>query len=58
MEIDKMRQILKYGIYNVITCTDCKCEYTFSKTDVDEKGNVKCPCCDTDNTAPVAPSKE
>lgn len=53
-----MRQILKYGKYSKITCTECECEYTFSKTDIDEEGNVKCPCCDTDNPAPNAPSKE
>ena len=47
-----MKQILKYGIYNVATCGTCKCEFSFDKTDVVDK-KVSCPCCGTEVTAPV-----
>lgn len=47
-----MKQILKYGKYNIVTCTDCGCEFSFEKSDVKD-GKVKCPCCETENTAPT-----
>lgn len=48
-----MKQILKYGKYNVIKCSDCECEYSFDKVDIAADGTVECPCCHNKNTAPV-----
>lgn len=53
-----MKQILKYGKYNVVTCSDCGCEFSFDKVDVKEDGTIECPCCKTQNTAPVKPEKK
>lgn len=52
-----MKQILKYGKYNVATCGKCNCEFAFENTDViiKEDGSkvVTCPCCKEEITAPV-----
>lgn len=52
-----MKQILKYGIYNVATCGTCKCEFAFDTTDIIEKEDgtkvVTCPCCKEEITAPI-----
>jgi hypothetical protein len=42
------KRIIKNGKYNVITCTDCGCEFVFDQTDVEESGMVICPQCDTE----------
>jgi PHP family Zn ribbon phosphoesterase len=48
-----MKQILKYGKYNFVTCTDCGCEFSFDKTDIDTNNKVSCPCCNKEIDAPV-----
>jgi hypothetical protein len=52
-----MKQILKYGKYNVIKCPTCECEYSFDQTDIKD-GKVECPCCKEQNTAPVQHEKK
>jgi PHP family Zn ribbon phosphoesterase len=44
------KRIIKYGKYNVITCTECECEFAFDPSDVEENGTVICPQCGTENT--------
>ena len=45
------KRIIKDGIYNVIVCTKCKCEFSFDPvTDVEENEKVICPQCSTENT--------
>ena len=44
------KQIIENGKYNIITCSDCGCKFTFDKTDVKENGKVTCPQCNTENT--------
>ena len=44
------KQIIKNGKYNIITCTDCECEFVFEKTDIETNGKVTCPQCGTENT--------
>ena len=44
------KQIIKNGIYNVIKCTECECEFAFESTDVEASGKVTCPQCGTENT--------
>lgn len=53
-----MKQILKYGKYNVATCGKCNCEFAFENTDViikkeDDSKIVTCPCCKEEINAPV-----
>lgn len=48
-----MKRIIKYGKYSYITCTKCKCEYTFEEVDKDADGKVECPCCKNKDTAPA-----
>ena len=43
------KQILENGKYNVITCTDCGCKYTFEKVDIRATGAVSCPQCEATN---------
>ena len=43
------KQIIKNGKYNIITCSDCGCEFVFEKTDIEESGKVICPQCGTEN---------
>ena len=44
---------LENGKYNVITCTDCGCKFSFDKADIETNGNVICPQCSTENTPTV-----
>ena len=44
------KRIIENGKYNVITCTDCGCKFSFDRVDVEEDGTVTCPQCDTANT--------
>jgi NAD-dependent SIR2 family protein deacetylase len=52
-----MKQILKYGKYNIVTCGKCNCEFAFETTDViikeDDTKVVTCPCCKEEINAPV-----
>lgn len=48
-----MKQILKYGKYNITTCGSCGCEFAFEKTDIVNDNKVTCPCCGAECTAQV-----
>lgn len=48
-----MKRILEYGKYNLITCKDCGCKFSFENKDVEDKDGKKiviCPLCDAENT--------
>ena len=51
-----MKSIIKNGIYNVVQCNVCECEYSFANTDLEEDGTIICPQCGATNTAPKKPS--
>ena len=40
-----MKRIITNGIYNQVTCTNCKCVYSFEATDITEDKKVTCPQC-------------
>ena len=46
------KQVLVNGIYNMVTCSKCKCQFAFEKTDIETKDSgekvVTCPQCDTE----------
>ena len=48
-----MKQIIKNGRYNVVTCSTCQCEYAFDKTDIEADGTIICPQCGAVNQPPV-----
>lgn len=50
------KTILKPGKYQVITCADCGCEFTFENVDLDDNNKVTCPCCGTLCQATVKPT--
>ena len=46
-----MKQIIKNGIYNIVTCGKCKCEFAFDPVvDLESNGKVLCPQCGTECT--------
>ena len=47
------KRIIKYGKYNVITCTECGCEFAFDSIDIETNGKVTCPQCNKENTPTV-----
>ena len=47
------KSIIKNGKYNIITCTECGCEFSFDKIDIESNGNVICPQCDKENKPTV-----
>ena len=51
-----MKSIIKNGIYNIVTCNVCKCEYSFTSTDLEQDGTIVCPQCGATNTAPKKPA--
>ena len=44
------KRIIKNGKYNIVTCTECACEFAFDKTDIEDTGKVTCPQCGTECT--------
>lgn len=43
------KRIIENGKYNLITCSDCGCKFSFDEEDIiNEK--VTCPQCNTANT--------
>jgi NAD-dependent SIR2 family protein deacetylase len=52
------KRIITNGIYNKITCADCKCEFSFDKEDIITKADgttkvVTCPQCEKENTPKI-----
>ena len=47
------KRIIEYGKYNVITCSDCGCKFSFDKVDIEANGTVICPQCTKANTPVV-----
>lgn len=48
------KRIIKHGKYNVVTCLECGCEFSFDKVDVIEPKDaspcVFCPECSAECT--------
>lgn len=46
-----MIKIIKPGKYHVVTCQECKCEFSYEDEDIlwgdqrDPYKEVECPCC-------------
>ena len=43
-----MKRIIENGKYNIITCSECGCKFSFDVTDI-ENNMVTCPQCDKEN---------
>ena len=48
------KRIIKHGKYNVVTCLECGCEFSFDKVDIIEQKDatpcVVCPECNAECT--------
>ena len=47
------KRVIKNGKYNVITCSDCRCEFSFDSIDIEPDQKVVCPQCQTRNTPTI-----
>lgn len=47
------KRVITNGKYNIITCSDCGCVFSFDKADIETNGKVICPQCHTENTPTV-----
>ena len=49
----RAKRIIENGKYNVVTCSDCECKFSFDKRDIEANGTVICPQCAKANTPVV-----
>lgn len=47
------KRVIKNGKYNIITCSDCGCEFSFDYVDIEADQKVVCPQCKTRNTPTI-----
>lgn len=48
-----MIQIIKNGIYNSATCSNCECEFAFTADELDAENQIDCPQCGETLTVPT-----